>query len=70
MSVATSANNLHEAVKKLTAAWQQTREQWRDAKALEFAEKYLDHLPNDVARAMAVISEIEVLLKKVRNDCE
>ena len=70
MSVGTSANNLHEAVKKLSGAWQQARDHWRDVKATEFEERFLANLPNDAARAVAVIAEIELLLKKVRQDCE
>jgi hypothetical protein len=70
MNIAGSANNLHEAVKVLSAAWQQTRNDWRDVKALEFEARFLEHLPNDAARAVAVMAEIDVLLKKVRSDCE
>ncbi len=70
MNISASANNLHEAMKQLSAAWHQARNDWRDTKALEFEARYLEHLPNDVARAVSVMEEIDVLLKKVRSDCE
>ncbi len=70
MNIHASASNLHEAVKQLSAAWVQTRNYWRDAKSLEFEARFLEQLPNDAARAVAVMGEIEVLLKKVRKDCE
>jgi hypothetical protein len=70
MNIAVSANNLHEATKKLAAAWEQTKAYWRDVKSIEFEARYLEHLPNDAARAVAVMAEIDALLKKVRSDCE
>lgn len=69
-NLAGCANNLHEATKKLSAAWQQTRAYWRDVKSEEFEARFLEHLPNDAARATSVIEEIDALLKKVRRDCE
>lgn len=70
MSIAGSANNLHEAVKNLKASWQQTKASWRDVKSLEFEARFLENLPIDAARAVAVMAEIDALLKKVRSDCE
>jgi len=69
-NVQACASNLHEAVKGLMAAWDQTRTYWRDVKSEEFQAAYLNNLPNDAARAVAVMAEIEALLKKVRKDCE
>ena len=70
MNTRTSAANLAQAMKDLSLVWQQTRSQWRDAKAIEFDDRYLEVLPQHVARASAAMEEIESLLKKVRNDCE
>ena len=70
MNTRSSASNLAQAMKDLSLAWQQTREQWRDAKAIEFDDKYLVVLPQHVSRASAAIEEIDGLLRKVRNDCE
>lgn len=65
-----SASNLHEAVKNLLTAWSEAKNCWRDVKSQEFEATYLDNLPNDAARAVTVINEIDALLKKVRRDCE
>jgi len=70
MNTRTSAANLAQAMKNLSVDWQQTRAEWRDAKAIEFDDTYLEVLPQQVARATAAIEELETLLKKVRRDCE
>jgi hypothetical protein len=70
MNTSTSAANLAQAMKNLSVDWQQTRAEWRDAKAIEFDDTYLEVLPQQVARATAAIEELESLLKKVRRDCE
>jgi hypothetical protein len=70
MNVAGSAGNLNEAVKELLAAWDQTRGYWRDAKAAEFGDKYIDALPVDVAKALSAMGDIDKILKKIRTACE
>jgi len=65
-----SASNLGDAMKGIRSAWEQTRSQWRDTKAIEFERQYLERLPSDVARAITVMEEISALLKKIHNDCE
>ncbi len=70
MNVAGSAGNLNEAVKELLAAWDQTRGYWRDAKATEFGDKYIDALPVDVAKALSAMGDIDKILKKIRTACE
>ena len=70
MSTRSSAANLAQAMKDLSLAWQETRSQWRDTKAIEFDDQYLEVLPQHVARASSAMEEIEALLKKVRSACE
>jgi hypothetical protein len=65
-----SASNLMEALKELGVEWDRARMGWRDVKMHEFAERYLDPLPNDISKAKTVMEEIDELLKKVRSDCE
>jgi hypothetical protein len=69
MNVRESAAKLSVGAKELAAAWDETRSYWRDLKAQEFAEAYLEPIPHHVARAATVIEEIEALLRKVRSDC-
>jgi hypothetical protein len=70
MNVAGSAGNLNEAVKELLAAWDATRAYWRDAKAVEFGERYIDSLPVDIAKALVAMGDIDKILKKIRTACE
>ena len=69
MNLRESAAKLGGAAKELAAAWDETKSYWRDAKAREFSEVYLEPIPHHVARAATVIEEIEILLRKVRSDC-
>jgi hypothetical protein len=70
MNTRTSAANLAQAMKELSLAWQRTRADWRDAKSIEFDDRYLEVLPQHVARATSAMEEIDNLMKKVRSDCE
>ena len=70
MSTKGSASNLQEAMKNLAVAWAQVKEEWRDAKSIEFEEKYIENLPRDVSQAIEAMQEVATLLKKVRRDCE
>ncbi|CAN5678270.1 hypothetical protein BH11VER1_BH11VER1_16270 [soil metagenome] len=70
MSTRVSANNLANAVRDLSVAWQQTKTYWRDQKSKDFEEKYLEELPNQVSQAKTAMEELDAFLRKVKNDCE
>ena len=70
MSTKGSASILVQAVKDLKIEWQQTKALWRDVKAQEFEQKYIETIPDHVVRAVTAMEEIDVLLSKVRKDCE
>lgn len=70
MSATTNIVGLQQAFRKLNVAWQQTRSQWRDVKALEFEQTYLDPLPQALTQAATVMDEIGTLIRKVKEDCE
>ncbi|MGA3171090.1 MAG: hypothetical protein ABSE62_08745 [Chthoniobacteraceae bacterium] len=61
--------SLEAALQNLTLAWQEVRNHWRDAKAMEFEERYLKELPSRTTQAATVIAEIDKVLKKAKNDC-
>jgi hypothetical protein len=65
-----SASNLSQAFKDLNIAWQDTKTYWRDIKSQEFEYKYLKELPAQIAHVRTVMEEMDLLLRKVRNDCE
>ena len=70
MSAKESGANLVQALKELSLKWQQTKARWHDVKSQQFEREYLEDLPDHVQRTMSVMQEIDVLLKKVRSDCE
>lgn len=70
MIARTSASNLAQAIKRLRADWEETRDDWRDAQAVYFQETFLDPLPTDVSRTISALEELDALLQKVRSDCE
>jgi hypothetical protein len=70
MNVRGSGGILAQALKDLSFEWDETKGSWRDLKAVEFERKYLEQLPGPIARAIAAIEEVEVLLRRIRHDCE
>jgi hypothetical protein len=70
MSGRVSASNLSQAVQDILVEWDHTRGYWRDQKSREFGEKYLAVLPDIVTKANSLMSEVDLLIRKVRQDCE
>lgn len=70
MSLSANKARLGEMTKELLVRWEDTHDQWRDAKATEFETRYLRELKSDVDKAMSSMDELEKLLTKMRNDCE
>jgi len=61
--------SLAAALQNLNVAWQEVRGYWRDAKAVEFEDRYLKELPSRTTQAGTVMGEIDKVLKKAKNDC-
>ena len=61
--------SLAAALQNLNIAWQEVCVHWGDTKRVEFQERYLKDLPSRTTQAAAVMSEVEKILKKARNDC-
>ncbi len=61
---------LVQALKELTLKWGEAKAHWHDVKTQQFEREYLEDLPDHVQRTMGVMQQIDVLLKKVKNDCE
>jgi hypothetical protein len=70
MNTRVSAANLMQSAKDLSIEWQATKESWRDVKAREFEERFLDPLPGYISRAVRAMEEVDAILKRVRSDCE
>ena len=41
--------NMAAALQNLSIAWEEVRDSWRDAKAVEFEERYLKDLPGEMS---------------------
>jgi len=70
MSSQGSASNLVQAARILNLEWEKTKNHWRDTKSQEFEHKYLEDLPSQVSAAVNAMEEMNLLLKRVRSDCE
>ena len=70
MSAKESGSDLVQALKELSIKWQEAKAHWRDVKSQQFEREYLEDLPDHAQRTMSVMQEIDILLKKIRSDCE
>ncbi len=70
MSASGSKGILSGATRQLAEHWAETRKTWRDQKAEQFGETYLDDLFGRVNSTIRVIEELEQLLQKVHADCD
>ncbi len=70
MSLNSTRTRLTALTKQLSIRWDETREHWQDAKAVEFEKRYLEDLFNRVNVAAASIEELDRALAKIRRDCE
>jgi hypothetical protein len=70
MTTQGSASQLESAWRDLAASWQQTCEDWRDAKSQEFEKRFLEKLPGLIMTARQAMEDIDILLRKMRHDCE
>jgi hypothetical protein len=56
--------------KELWVQWQQTKEQWTDAKSQEFESKYLQELFSCADKSVAAIEQLDKIITKIKKDCE
>jgi hypothetical protein len=70
MNLSANAGRLSALTKDLANRWQETREEWLDAKSREFEQKYIEQLVANVDTAVAVVEQLNKLVEKIRSDCE
>lgn len=70
MSVRASGSRLIAITRDLVNQWEQAKDSWKDAKALEFEKKYIEELVAGVDRAASVIEQLDKIITKIRSDCE
>ena len=50
--------------------WGRAKNHWRDVKAMEFEQKFLEALPQMISQSTPIMEELDTLIRKVRHDCE
>lgn len=70
MSLRASTTRLTAVTRDLANQWGETKQHWRDFKALEFEKKYLEELFPTVERSAALMEQLDKLLGKIKSDCE
>ena len=63
-------NRLVLLTRELLSAWGETRQDWRDEKAVEFEKRFLDELNTSVNAAVTNIDSLERILKQIHTDCD
>ena len=63
-------NRLVSLTKGLATRWDETRNCWKDAKSLEFEQRYMAELFANVDKTVGVLEKLDEILAKVRKDCE
>ena len=70
MNLSGTKSRLAGVTKELSLRWTETKYSWRDAKSQEFQHRYLEELFAQVDRSLTALEKLDVLLDKVRKDCE
>lgn len=70
MSLQNSRGRLLGLSREMIRQWQETQEVWRDEKAREFDQTYMQPLFDAADNAVAAMEDLDKLLAKLRNDCE
>jgi thymidylate synthase len=68
--MSSAGSHLAGLTRDLWANWQRTKESWNDVKSREFEQKYLLELLSTVDRTVATIDQLDVLISRIRKDCE
>jgi hypothetical protein len=70
MNLSGNKSRLVGLTREISLQWSETKNFWRDAKSQEFERRYMMELFTNVDRTVAVLEQLEELLKKVRSECE
>jgi hypothetical protein len=70
MNLSGNKGRLTGLTKEILLKWSDTKNYWQDAKSREFESRHMVELRANVDRALLIVEKLEVLLRKVRSDCE
>ena len=70
MSAQASKARLAGLLKQLVGSWEETRNSWTDDKAREFHDRYMAELMAQVEKTLTSLDQLEVIIQKMKDDCE
>src|ERR1043166_3006101 len=70
MNLGGNKARLAATTKELALRWRETKNYWKDAKAVQFERKYMDELFVRVEKTVTVIEKLDEVFTRVRKDCE
>lgn len=70
MTTGALGTRLEAMTRELRAQWELTKDSWRDSKAQEFEQKYIQELVSEIETAVAITRQLDKLITKTRSDCE
>ncbi len=70
MNLSGQKSRLTGLTRQILLDWAETKAHWSDARSREFDSRYMIELLASVDRTAQVVDKLEVLLTKVRSDCE
>lgn len=65
----TSVNRLQREARQLQERWSETKESWRDQRAKEFEETYLEPLIPHLKLALAAVYELQEVVQTLEREC-
>ena len=70
MNLSGQKSRLTGLTRQIMLDWAETKAHWSDARSREFDSRYMIELLASVDRTAQVVDKLEILLTKVRSDCE
>ena len=70
MNLSGNKSRMVGLTKEISLRWAETRNHWRDAKAAEFEQRFMQELFPRVNQAATAVEKLEELFKQIRKDCE
>jgi hypothetical protein len=70
MNLSGNKGRLTGLTREISLKWSDTKNHWQDARSREFESRHMVELVANVDRAIIIMDKLDVLLRKVRSDCE
>jgi hypothetical protein len=70
MNLSGNKGRMTGLTREISLKWAETKNHWQDARSREFEGRHMLELVANVDRAIIIMDKLDVLLAKVRSDCE